>query len=713
MSPSKAGSALAPILLAMVLAGTSGPMTRPLPPPRAAASGPAAADWPLHIASAFGATPSDVAVYGHFALVAVGPSIQVFDLADALRPRAVGHSPVLADDAERLLTVGEHLVVLLRDAGFAAGRVVVFSLAELPRLTPEDLLPDLTAVVSACAHGEMAYLFEGYHGEPRLNVVSMPPGGPVRVLARLPLEQHDTGSCAARDGYVYRAGTGGLTTFDARQPATARVQGTLEWPIADWNPSGIALDGSLLAVAGGVGPPDTVPAPVRTVAVPFLRTFDLSDPARPLAVSSFTTEPAGLSSYPIGLDVALGGGYAFVVEDFAGALRVVDLADALRPRQLDRVAIGNGSRRVLLSDLGGASRPLVVHGKGVAVLSPVSSGSVRPVTALDLPPAYLQEHGGQGVWAEGSQLVLGDVALGLRLFDFSRSAWPTESRFAVPGRLVAGLAVGRPPRSGVRLAFVIAYGDHLLSLAWPPEAPLVPLGSLKLPEYTAARLLPGDEGYVYAASMDHALVAVDVRDPSRPALSPFATTESCTVPDMARYGAVVYSACLHEEGGPVFVVDVSRPAAPRVAGRVDLSASRGAERAVEGLQVAGSRLYLRRGGVGGGAGSEIMAYDLAEPLSPRFVGRVAASVACPQGSDFDGYVGYVVDCYGRLHAVNVADPLRQRYLAHVDVPGQPQFADVHVLEGLVLVDRGDRQGFIAVSVPRQARLALPWLGRPQ
>jgi hypothetical protein len=90
---------------------------------------------------------------------------------------------------------------------------------------------------------------------------------------------------------------------------------------------------------------------------------------------------------------------------------------------------------------------------------------------------------------------------------------------------------------------------------------------------------------------------------------------------------------------------------------------------------------------------------------------VVAITPCPSNLDAWGDVAYVTDCYGRLLAVNVADPANPQLLAHAGLPGRPEAAHPVALDGLVAVYLGDESGVIVYDRAPAVRLMLPWVGR--
>lgn len=524
--------------------------------------------------------------------------------------------------------------------------------------------------------------------------------------------EFDTGPCAAARGYLVRAGYSGLTIINVRQPEAPRLIRTTPWPTTEWFAKGIALDGALMAISGGVWPPDTIPAPVRPDAVPFLRLFDMSDPAVPVVGAAFTTSPGFQVAYPIGSDVALAGGFALVTDAREG-LRVIDLSDAGRPRQVASLPVGDGAERVVIAPEGGPRRPFVVSRAGVSVLNPVTGPLAALAGAIELEPMVLLEHNGEAVVAEGRQLIAGDLTTGLRHLDFTAAPWPVETRHTLTGPGVRGMALGPRASDSRRVAYLLASNDTLLTVPWPPQGTLSVLGSLALPEHTGGRLLVDDQGHVYSANREQAVVIVDVRDPTLPLQVGAAAGRTCYSRDIARYGSTVYSACLSDDASWLEVVDAAQPAAPRLALKLPWPAGGAALREIDSLQVAGSRLYVRSSVSTGRGGyySELLIFDLADPLAPRYAGVVGSFLACTYGTTFVGYVAYAADCNGRLNAVDLADPARPRLLGRINLPGRPQFGEVYALDGLVLVDRGDDRGFIGVTTQARSRVLLPWVGR--
>ena len=473
---------------------------------------------------------------------------------------------------------------------------------------------------------------------------------------------------------------------------------------------------------------------------------NVSDPANPVVAGTWLWAPPVVSD-PIAMDVAVGGGYAYVAHramSWSGVV-VVDVSDATNPQEAavwdapgdiwgvtvagTYAYVSAGGMRILdISD------PVNAHEVGSIAMSSyqvavagtyayVAGGNTglrvvdvsNPVTPTEV--GFWDTAGWAGdVAIAGLYAYVADSNDGLRVIYVSDPAHPVEVGYwDTPGSC-----------SGVALAGGYAcvadgfYGVRMIDVSDPTQPASV--GSWNPPGYAWGVAAAG--GYAYVADADAGLRIVDVTDPTQPiALGLWDTpgwAGNVTVAGAYAYVAdgsaglrVIYvadpahpvevgyldtdgssmevvlsggRAYLADDYGGLAVIDVSTPASPTMLGHTHAAGN------TVGVAVVGSYAYVA------GASTGLHVIDVSDPASPQQIGswstsRLFTDVAAA------GHYAYLADDYG-VRVIDVADPTDPVQLGYWDQGFLP--SAVAVADGRVYV-ADQRAGLRVLDVSDPAK----------
>lgn len=202
-----------------------------------------------------------------------------------------------------------------------------------------------------------------------------------------------------------------------------------------------------------------------------------------------------------------------------------------------------------------------------------------------------------------------------------------------------------------------------------PSGPMNELGSAVFPANAVDLALVGD--YVYVLAGDGQLIVLDLRTPSQPTSAGWhqlAEDPSTTTPTSFNELVIVGDtlATLDWDHGQLVTVDISRPAAARVVGRLD-----GVQ--LTGMASGGERLYAVDGASRSRYRAEtstLAVVDIADGRVPRrsgsWTGLRPSRIVLTERGD------YALTAEDRVHRLDLSDPAAPRDLGPV---GSPDIAD--------------------------------------
>lgn len=320
-----------------------------------------------------------------------------------------------------------------------------------------------------------------------------------------------------------------------------------------------------------------------------VRVLDLSDPARPREVGYLLDDSPGTASSidpsePAGLIVDGQRLYALMWGGDWGVyhwrLRIVDIADPTRPRELGRLE-GDGIAWGMWLQ---AQELVLVDQSGTSILD--VSDPARPREAQRVPAASAAVD----VRLQGQYALL-FLRSGVFALDLADPTGPRASAVPYFG------PVGRVRQQGNRY-LVQVYGEYAIYEIDASALPRV------VAEKSRLRSLPARTGVSYSASCGR----LELEDESQPGavLSRvlLARSDCSDAWDVAALGSHVYVV----GDGRLFVLDASRPEAPSLIAEKGLASRRTDARQAR-ILVEGSRAYVLQGG--------LWVLGLSDPQRPR------------------------------------------------------------------------------------------------
>jgi hypothetical protein len=462
--------------------------------------------------------------------------IRIVDVSDRARPVEVGSFEDVRSPTS-VLVVGQIMYVSANGTS-----VVDVSDPRRPMLLGPSPRPGIPSGGSMVIYGETIYFtIAGSRGSTSIVILDVSdPTAPRRVSPASALG----GSVAAVDGpYLYTSGSAGAGVFDLANPHEPTRVGRLGSSLA----VSAVVDG--LAYASGAG----------------ISIVDVHDPTNPRPLGSYALDQW------IPVDFVLNGSYLYVAERGGlavegdegrrtGGIRILDLADPMRPSQVE----------LALRQRGSVSRIARDGSLGYASVDSDLSGPSR----------------GQS---------------GLVILDLSDPPHPKEIAFLRDvGRRYAANFRARGPR---------LFADDRIFDVSDPSFP-IQVGTIP-PEHAAARGMETDGQYMYLAltgaqrSSEHAIRVLDLRDPAAPVQIAEIAMEG--VGPLTLAGHHLYMSVERREEGALSyelqVWDVADPAHPSQVGAIPARGYPSRFQVVDGFGVASTRAGLA-------------VYDLRTPAAP-------------------------------------------------------------------------------------------------
>lgn len=401
---------------------------------------------------------------------------------------------------------------------------------------------------------------------------------------------------------------------------------------------------------------------VAYAATPFgLRIFSVAAPE--------AMAPLGELSFPAGGMLLTVAASTVYLVDGDWTLQVMDASDPAAPRKLASLALGEEVRDLRVA---GGYLYLATWETGLLVVAVTEPAAPRLAGRFDL------ENPAEGLALDGDSLYLTD-SLNLSLLDVSDPAAPRlAGRFAF--ELPPGMCMGIGALAVLDgYAFLSDNCNGLWVVDARDPAAVQLAGELPLAHGVARMALAGST--LYVASWNAGLAAIDVTDPSAPAvLGYFVRPEYSGLAAAAPDGSTVFTTDSSLWALPVD--PAGRPAAgllsaepvggPTVAGapeplNVQLIGSLELD---DTLAVAalGQTVYV-------GAGDRLACVDAADPTSLRLLGKSPALSGRVRAVQVVGERAFVAVARetggGALAELDVANPARPVTLARLELPGYP------------------------------------------
>jgi len=614
--------------------------------PRPAALGPA-------IVAQVGGVARMVAVSGRYAYVVVGRRIDVVDVADPARPRVTGSSPLLPEDAIEGMTIAA-------DGPFVVAHLNTFGHNLWVLDASDPTAPTVIARATVVFHGRLVLAGGMLHIPTPDGIDLFDVRDPSRPLAAIGADVL-AGGGSARVSVLDLAVAGDrafclaaiddvptLVTLDVSVPTRARRLGVLgiDRVRANTTLTRLATDGRRLIAFGVIA--DNASLPV----------LDVADPARPNLIGYLP-----MPGPEVLLGVAVAGSNLAIRT--RSRLIVYEASDPSRPREIGRLAVAlprvsltsdtmavQGMRTYIASDDEGmeifdlgtlgqvvrlgtlgtfASGDKVAAAGARAVVAGQVAGANRSLRALDLadPRRPVETASYSGPWAGVGTFGVADVEIAgdhayatgnrLRVFDLTGPAAP-ERMAALEGPELlrygtdAPIAVMPPyaliagtnaPGGGVDFHLLVCDVATPMRPFFVKDEPFAGLGD-------PTAVLAGPP-YLFVATADGRLHVVHIATPAAARIA--ATVRAGGGPSsLARAGNYLYVGDTGANPG-IVVVDVADPESPRMLGKVRTRVDVGA------LAVEGGALYAALAGENG-LSSALAVLDLADPVLPAAVAEV-------------------------------------------------------------------------------------------
>lgn len=450
-----------------------------------------------------------VAVTNGLALVAdYKDGLAAFDVSEPTNPRRMGAVSSLGN-GEMVLLAGDLIHLVDGRGGLATFRLVThnepgfLSVLRQPRSTA--VLAGQTATVQAKVVSAEPVALQWYCNDQPV------PGANAEELT-IP------GVTVAQGGQYYLSASNSHGSTVSKSALLTVVESQAQLAL-EGQANGVAVQGHYAYVGGGSG----------------LKVVDISDPASPVPVGSYT---GGTQVR----DVAVAGNLACVAfDDFIVGVHILDISDPIHPRKLSGSAIWTAPAEVFLNGR-------YLYSAGLNGTDAVDlTDPTTPLTLARLPTLSWAA----GVCVDGPYAYVSDSGTGIQIFDVSN---PLAMR-RVGGLSTVGWTTCVSLQGGYAFAAEQTWGMAVVDVT-DPQRPRwvnrVTFASNGAPQKLVAA---GDLAFVACvADSGNNLQLVDVRDPERPQLAGSLSTgrRGC---DLAISGGVV---CLTDSDTGLSVFKIGR-----------------------------------------------------------------------------------------------------------------------------------------------------------
>ena len=365
----------------------------------------------------------DVAIHGQYAYFA-GTETLILDISDPARPKRIdGGKDILTANGAQAVAIAGNYALFPSWGGIGNGlQILDISTPSRPRHVGSYELGEMQRVVLS---GQTAYVGDAKS----FRIIDVTEPTNPRQLGEYTTPGVIQDVAVSGDyAFVSTGGAAGLLVFDISQPAQLKLVGQ---SLAGGS-GAVAIHGSY-AYTGGVMFNIKDPRSLKILPgdVPFLgvtravvsanyayaiangypraelRVVDLSDPTAPRNIGSIS-----LDSLP--MDLAVGGGYAYV-ETLERGLKVIDVRDPVRPKQVAVVAIQDGFGGDYAVALSGA-RVFLGRGASVYVLDVSDPSSPKQIGKYQETSSYFYP---RALAASEDSVFVGNGFNDLRVLDLS------------------------------------------------------------------------------------------------------------------------------------------------------------------------------------------------------------------------------------------------------------------------------------------------------
>jgi hypothetical protein len=362
-------------------------------------------------------------------------------------------------------------------------------------------------------------------------------------------------------------------------------------------------------------------------ATNFLRIFDVSNPAQPIALGTNNTDY-------FAAQIAVAGSYVYQADQWLG-VRVVDVSDPNNPYEAGH------SAAVPAFDVVVSNGYAYVASDGLRVMS--LANPTQPVevghTPVNDPNDYYTR-----VWAAGQYAFAAHGQESVRMIDVHTPASPV-----VVGPLTS-LAYIRDLAVAGQLAYVAGGSAGVLAINFadvhhPQESAIY-----APPAWGTRVVVNGTTAYLATHSGLH---VVDVSTPALPNLlgNPAGP---------AAYEVAVRAFVLTRlVSNRVSTIDVSNPAVMQVQGNYSTTAD------IAGIAVSGTYAYVTDGGNG------LKVLQVSNPVNPVKVGGYTARDSWPTDIAISGTLAYLADRLTGLRVLDLHDPVHPQLVSTLGLRGAP------------------------------------------
>lgn len=540
------------------------------------------------------------AVSGNRAYVAMGPSVEIFDISIPGVRNKMGTLRLPTTGSVNSIEIsGGYAYITAYQSGLLVADISEPSSPSIVGSCPTSDYSNDVAVA-----GSYAYVSDWNNGLKIIDIAD--PAHPTQVG-----QYTISGYCyavAVLDHYAYLTDNSGLLVIDVANPAAPVKAGVLSGIFA----RDIAIVGERLYTASGF--------------TNGFQVFDISSRTAPVRLGFVDTPGEALG-------VAVSGDYAYIGDSLSG-VQVVSIIDRAHPTIVstydtvgsagrlvacdDVALVSDGQNGMVAIDVSNPASPVAAWASPSGTVSGVAlagntayvacllndSGNACALKVLDVSdPNDVRQIGSCTIPSAGTVKLSGNLAWicgyagGVHIVDVSSPTNPTKlATFDTPG-------TARDVALFSHYACVAdyEYGIHVLDIANPASP--VRVGGYDTNGYSYAVEVSGE--HVYVADEDKGLKVISLADPAAPALVGTYQT-SGNASDIEISGSFLYLAAAGFQ-----VLDIANPTTPQLLGGQGYVST-------SSMTLSGNCIYTSAGNYVTGLGAM---FDVSDPANPLLVGR--------------------------------------------------------------------------------------------
>ncbi|MBN2184647.1 MAG: T9SS type A sorting domain-containing protein [Candidatus Krumholzibacteriota bacterium] len=548
-------------------------------------------------------TAYDVALAGDYVFIAdYTNGVVVVDISDPADPFIAGtyNTP---GSAFGLTVSGDHLYV----ADMAAG-LVVLSIINPASPALVGTYNTAGSAYDVFIDGDYAYVADRSNG---LVIIDISDPTAPSLTGHYDTPGNSYGVAVSGD-YAYVADSGsGLQVINVSVPESPTLAGTFDTPGYSWD---LEIEGNMLYLADDVGG---------------VYVIEIVKPAKPKFIASLTTPSTAL-----GIEVS--GDIAYVACQNSGLI-AVDVTDPHAPVIVNSIDTPGSARKIRLA---GEYAFVADAGSGLQVID------VRDLSTLT--NFYSQYFGSEfyDIKVEGDLAYLANYAQGLVIVDIS-----DPLSFAETGNLpINGIA------KCVDVAGDVAYiGDYVECFrSINVTTPLAPtaIDSVALPDSLWDVAIAGN--YAYIGCMDFGLQVVDISDPAAMAIAG-SYDPAAKIGIIETFGDILFAGTTES----LLIIDISDPASPSLVYSLYLGEE------PSHFAPSGDHLYCTTV-----ESHELIAIDISNPFSPSVASITDIVTSKTLGLAISGDYAVIAVSQSNILFYDIGDPLSPTYAGHIDAPGR-------------------------------------------